>query len=325
MENGPGGDLPARFVMRAGVFLLAINDHSALRMHNDFHLIDSCMSRSREHSHSRKSGALNPTFNIMTFKNTLTLGCAVVALVSPALAQTSKKTEAPAPAEAKLPTLNVSDDARENASHGLGYLKGRELAVELLKSGYVSDDFSIEGFKKGFGEALSEKDSTVDSKQLKVAIDLMKAHLQERERTLAKTNESAATEWLAANAKKEGVKTTKSGLQYEVVKQGEGEVYKAPADGEVDKRRFLITYEGMTLDEKVFERIGGDKMVAVGEQGIPGLVEALKLMPVGSTWKLFLKPELAYGDRRVNAYVGPNQAVIFTVNLGAIKEVEVQQ
>jgi FKBP-type peptidyl-prolyl cis-trans isomerase len=183
----------------------------------------------------------------------------------------------------------------------------------------------LEGFKKGFGEALAEKDSTVDSKQLKVAIDLMKAHLQERERIVAKSNLMEAEAWLATNAKKEGVKTTKSGLQYEIVKQGEGEVYQSPPAGEVEKRRFLITYEGSTFDGKVFERIGGDKMVAVGEQGVPGLVEALKLMPVGSTWKVYLKPELAYGDRRVNAYVGPNQGVMFTVNLGGLKEVEVQK
>lgn len=258
----------------------------------------------------------------MTLRNTFTIGCFAAAFISPSFAQTSKESKA---TETKIPSLNVSEEAREDASHGLGYLKGRELAAELLKSGYVSEDFSIEGFKKGFGEALAEKDSTVDGKTLKVAIDLMKAHLQERERIVAKTNQSAAEAWLATNARKEGVKTTQSGLQYEVIKQGEGEVYKAPADGAAEKRRFLITYEGSTFDGKVFERIGGDKMVAVGEQGVPGLVEALKLMPIGSTWKLYLKPELAYGDRRVNAYVGPNQGVIFTVNLGGLKEVEVQK
>lgn len=266
-----------------------------------------------------------PTIKIMILKNTFILGCLTSVFLSSALAQTSKKTTTATTEKAGLPALNVSEEARESASHGLGYLKGRELAAELLKSGYVADDFSLEGFKKGFGEALGEKDSTVDGKQLKVAIDLMKAHLQERERTVAQTNLSSATEWLATNAKKEGVKTTKSGLQYEVVKEGEGEVYKAPAEGEVEKRRFLITYEGSTFDGKVFERIGGDKMVAVGEQGVPGLVEALKLMPIGSTWKLYLKPELAYGDRRVNAYVGPNQGVIFTVSLGGLKEVQVQK
>ena len=260
--------------------------------------------------------------NTMMFKNTLTLGWAVMALASPAYAQTSKESKK-ATTTSEIPSLNVSEEARESASHGLGYLKGRELAVELLKSGYVAEDFSMEGFKKGFGEALAELDSTVDGKQLKVAIDLMKAHLQERERTMSKINDGASKEWLATNAKKEGVKATKSGLQYEVIKEGEGEVYKAIAEG--DKRRFLITYEGSTFDGKVFERIGGDKMVAVGEQGIPGLVEGLKLMPVGSTWKLYLKPELAYGDRRVNAYVGPNQGVVFTVTLSAFKEVQVQQ
>jgi len=261
----------------------------------------------------------------MTIKNTLAIGCLAAAFISPALAQSSKKSEKPSATESDLPELNVSDDARANASHGLGYLKGRELAAELLKSGYVSEDFSMEGFKKGFGEALAEKDSTVDGKTLKVAIDLMKAHLQERERTLADTNETAAHEWLAINAKKKDVMTTTTGLQYEVVKQGEGEVYKAPVEGEVEKRRFLITYEGATFAGKIFERVGGDKMIAVGEQGVPGLVEALKLMPVGSTWKLFLKPELAYGDRRINAYVGPNQGITFTVNLVDFKEVEVRK
>ena len=259
----------------------------------------------------------------MTFKKTISLGCLAFTLSAPSYGQNKKDpSESSAP---DVPKLNVSAEARADASHGLGYLKGRELAVELLKSGYVAGDFSPEGFQKGFGEALAEKDSSVDSKELKVAIDLMKAHLQERERTLAKLNNDAAEKWLASNKKKEGVKATESGLQYEVITKGEGDTYQAPAKGEPEKRRFLITYEGSTFDGKVFERIGGDEMVAVGDQGIPGLVEALKLMPVGSTWKLFLSPELAYGDRRINAHVGPNQGVIFEVTLGGIKELQVRE
>lgn len=252
----------------------------------------------------------------------MTIGCLGLALAGFANAQDNKETATTKVKE--LASLNVTSSAKSKASHGLGYLKGRELALELMKSGYQLKDFSNEDFVKGFSEALTLKDSTVKSKELKVAVDLMKAHLQERESKLATQNKAAAVKWLAENAKKKGIKTTKSGLQYEVVETGKGEVYKAPQKGEQPKR-FLITYEGSDFEGKVFERIGGDKVVAVGEQGIPGLIEALKIMPVGSTWKLYLKPSLAYGERRLNSVVAPNTGVIFKVKLEAIKELEVRK
>lgn len=141
---------------------------------------------------------------------------------------------------------------------------------------------------------------------------------------LSAANLKAAEAWLEENAKRPGVKTTNSGLQYEILEPGEGERYQPPADGEPDNRRFLITYEGETFDGAVFERIGGEQMVAVGDEGLPGLVEALKLMRPGATWKVYLKPELAYGDRRVNATVGPNQGVAFTINYIDLRELEVR-
>jgi len=227
--------------------------------------------------------------------------------------------------DAATKPLLIEEKTSSNASHGLGYLKGRELAQELMKVGFQIEDYQSESFAKGFAEALSATDSSVSAEDFKVALDLMNANLQSREQSVADANASAAEAFLEINKEKEGVVTTDSGLQYEEITKGEGEVFKPLVEGEEDKRRFLIKYTGTTLDGKVFEQVGGDRLMAVGDNVMPGFKEALKLMPVGSTWKLYMKPELAYGKKRVNALVGPNSGVIFELTLVGIKEVDVKQ
>lgn len=255
----------------------------------------------------------------MNYKHMLCCAFVTCGLAIPGTAQTKEKE--------KGQVLDVSEKVKSESSIGLGYLKGKELANELLKSGYQLDDFAVEELMKGFGEALRGKDSSVQAKNFKVAIDLMKAKLQERELKVAKENLVKSKAWLTANAKEKGVKTTASGLQYQVMTAGKGEVFKAKElkKGEVDKRRFLIHYRSSTVDGVVFEQLPKGKIVAVGEDVLPGLGEALKMMPVGSKWKLFLKPELAYGEQRLGALIKPNSVVVMEVELLGIKAIEVRK
>jgi FKBP-type peptidyl-prolyl cis-trans isomerase len=116
--------------------------------------------------------------------------------------------------------------------------------------------------------------------------------------------------FLETNKAREGVVTTASGLQYEIVTEGTG---PKPANSDVVK----VHYHGTTIDGKVF-----DSSVDRGEpvefpvgQVIPGWVEALQLMPVGSKWKLYIPSELGYGVNGAGSDIAPNSVLIFDVEL----------
>lgn len=123
--------------------------------------------------------------------------------------------------------------------------------------------------------------------------------------------------YLAENKTKTGVITTESGLQYEVLKKGEGEIPKSTD-------RVKVHYHGTTIDGKVF-----DSSVDRGEpatfgvtQVIQGWVEALQLMPVGSKWKLTIPQNLAYGERGAGENIPPFATLIFEVELLGIEKTE---
>ncbi len=220
--------------------------------------------------------------------------------------------------EKKSEPLDLTPNMRDQASSGIAYLKGKQLALELLKEGYKIDDFSISAMKEGFAEALSLKDSTVKHADFQVAVNLAKAKLQERELNLAKVNTEASKVWLVDNAKKEGVKETASGLQYKAVKKLDLKD-AAKSDPEAKDVRYFITYQSANTNGVVFEQSPPKKLVGVGDNLLPGLAEALTLMEVGDHWQIYLKPELAYGGRRVGKALEPGSIVIMDVVLAAVK------
>ena len=120
----------------------------------------------------------------------------------------------------------------------------------------------------------------------------------------------AETEYLSENGAKDGVITTESGLQYEVMTAGEG--VKPTAEDQV-----TVHYHGMLTDGTVF-----DSSVDRGEpaqfgvtQVIPGWIEALQLMSVGDKWKLTIPSSLAYGDKGAGGLIGPGETLVFEVEL----------
>lgn len=123
-------------------------------------------------------------------------------------------------------------------------------------------------------------------------------------------NLKAGETFLAENGKRENVVTLPSGLQYEIIKQGDGP--KPLATNTV-----TCHYHGTTIKGEVF-----DSSVKRGQPAsfplngvIKGWTEALQLMPVGSKWKLFIPPQLAYGNRNISREIGPNTTLIFEVEL----------
>lgn len=217
--------------------------------------------------------------------------------------------------------LKIEAKVKTQVSHGLGYIQGRKLAQELMNAGFEQDDFAIDDITKGFTEALNGKDSTTQNEDFNVSMEVVKAMLLQREQSISKANEAKIEPWLKEVDKDKDVKSTPSGLRYKVVTAGEGKTVKDLSEEiKAENLRFIINYEGALTDGTVFEKMPEDKATALDLNGLPGVVEALKLMPIGSTWKLYLKPSLAYGQARPNAKVSPNSCVVFTVKLVDIKD-----
>ena len=116
-------------------------------------------------------------------------------------------------------------------------------------------------------------------------------------------------EWMAANAKKQGVKTLPSGVQYKVIKEGAGQM---PKDTSVVK----VNYEGRLIDGTVFDSSykNGQPVTLRANQVIKGWTEALVHMPAGSVWEVYIPQELAYGDRE-QGQIKPYSPLVFKIEL----------
>ncbi len=133
---------------------------------------------------------------------------------------------------------------------------------------------------------------------------------QAEQAVVGEKNKAEGEAFLAENKKREGVKVTESGLQYEVIKMGEG-----PKPTKDDKVK--THYHGTLISGKVFDssKQRGEPVEFPVSGVIPGWIEALQLMPVGSQWKLYIPSNLAYGERGVSADIGPNTVLIFEIDL----------
>jgi FKBP-type peptidyl-prolyl cis-trans isomerase FklB len=130
----------------------------------------------------------------------------------------------------------------------------------------------------------------------------------------AEDNRKEGVAFLAENKKKEGVVVLPSGLQYKILKKGAGKKPKEADTVEIHYRGTLIN--GTEFDSS--HRTGEPATFKVSAV-VPGWREALKLMPVGSKWQLFIPPQLAYAERGAGREIGPNATLIFEVELLGIK------
>ncbi|MHB8846608.1 MAG: FKBP-type peptidyl-prolyl cis-trans isomerase [Nitrospirota bacterium] len=172
---------------------------------------------------------------------------------------------------------------------------------------------------KGMRDAYSGGKMLLSEEEIRTGIDKYQVAVkQKRSLQLARASEENRKEgeaYLAENKKKEGVVTLPSGLQYRVLKAGDG---KKPTDADTVE----CNYRGTLINGAEFDsshRLGAPAAFKVSGV-IPGWREALKLMPVGSKWQLVVPPALAYGDRGAGGKIGPNATLIFEIELVAIKK-----
>lgn len=276
--------------------------------------------------------------------------CAVL-LVQPGFADDSKKTSEGKKTPAKKPVARKKlpfESLKENISYAIGVDFGNrvyttflrqaqrmvkvdrkkwaasialkpDLAKNLRNRGLeIVDKRLNDGFQAGLSGAKKRMDEAQVREVFAAANKRVVANQKERlakQEKLGETNKTKGKVFLAANKKKAGVITTKSGLQYKVIRAGKGKMPKATD--------FVVThYTGTLLDGTVFDSSVKRGIPATFQVGgvIKGWQEALVLMKKGAKWKLFIPSELAYRERGSGTTIGPHAVLIFEIELIDIKQ-----
>jgi FKBP-type peptidyl-prolyl cis-trans isomerase FklB len=249
----------------------------------------------------------------------MALRLAVVTLGMALLAGTAAAQQAPVVNKAEpaaLPsTAPQEDPAFQNWQDKLSYAVGADLARGLkLQRVDANIDMLVKALRDGMaGKKLAMTPEEVTA-TLKRFEDEQKQDFNHAKAMLSAKNKNAGAAFFADNLKKEGVVTLPSGLQYKILKQGDG---KKPAlDDHV-----VCNYRGTLLDGTEFDSsYKRNQPAAMPVKGlIKGWTEALQLMPVGSKWQVFIPPQLAYGDRVVGG-IAPNAMLVFEIELISIQD-----
>ena len=213
-------------------------------------------------------------------------------------------------------TVAVSVQAKELKSDKdrLSYSIGASIATNLKKE---KTDFDVNLVIQGLKDAAGGKKLAIPEKEARMILGKYQIELRKRmteERKLATLdNKQKGDAFLAENQKKKGVVTLPGGVQYNVIKQGKGEIPQLQNEIEVN-------YRGSLIDGKVFDETEpGQPATLKVSSLIPGWKQAITNMPLGSKWHIVIPPQLAYGDRGVGTDIGPNEVLVFDVELLAIK------
>jgi FKBP-type peptidyl-prolyl cis-trans isomerase len=199
------------------------------------------------------------------------------------------------------------DTENQKASYGIGLQMGGQL-------GPAESRVDMDALMAGIQDGMSGNDPALEQADIQAAIqafsEAVSAEEMERQTAAAETNAAEGEAFMAENAQKDGMMVTASGLQYEVLREGEGAM-PAPAD------QVMIHYKGTLTDGTQFDSSydrGEPATFGVGGV-IAGFGEGLQLMTVGSHFRFFIPGALGYGPQGSGGIIGPNATLIFEVEL----------
>jgi FKBP-type peptidyl-prolyl cis-trans isomerase FklB len=226
--------------------------------------------------------------------------------------ETAKTETAP---ETATTTTTEADPALASLEQKLSYIVGTNLGGQFKRDGLT---FDVKAFSLAIDDVMAGTDSRLSQEQIQAAVAEVQKQAQEKQQLAQKAisdkNKAEGLAFLEANAKKEGVVVTESGLQYKEVTSGEGEI-------PTSDKTVVVHYHGTLPDGTVF-----DSSVDRGEPAefpvmgvIKGWVEALQLMNVGDKFELVIPSDLAYGPRGSGPKIGPDATLLFDVELLEIK------
>jgi FKBP-type peptidyl-prolyl cis-trans isomerase len=203
-------------------------------------------------------------------------------------------------------TTGCSGSSLSNDNAKYSYAVGKQVGMTLKRQDVEID---MDAFVLGIKDTIAGKESRITEEQINEAVKNVSELAMKKHKEKAEKNAKAGDEFLKKNLEKPGIKTTKSGLQYKVIKEGNGP--KALATDTVS-----VHYKGTLIDGKEFDSSYKRNEPAVFELGrvIPGWVEGIQLMSKGSKYELVIPSDLAYGER-ANAEIPANSVLIFEVEL----------
>ncbi|WP_289299151.1 FKBP-type peptidyl-prolyl cis-trans isomerase [uncultured Duncaniella sp.] len=194
----------------------------------------------------------------------------------------------------------------------LSYALGLSMGNNFRNSGI--NEINVEDFSDGVAAVFAGSQPKMSYDEAKEVIRVFFTDLEEKQKAeaakMADVNKAAGDEFLAKNGTREEVTTLPSGLQYEVIEEGNG--VQPTASDQVE-----VHYTGRLIDGTVFDSSVDRGVPATFgvTQVIPGWVEALQLMKAGSKWRLYIPSSLAYGPQGAGSVIGPNATLIFDVEL----------
>ncbi|MGH1372048.1 MAG: FKBP-type peptidyl-prolyl cis-trans isomerase [Cellvibrionaceae bacterium] len=205
----------------------------------------------------------------------------------------------------------MAEQELDTLTDRVSYIVGYNLGSRFSQSGM---ELNTEALVAAIEAASEGKEPVLSQAEMQQAMqsfqEMQQAKMAEIQKAMAAQNTQAGADFLAANAKKDGVKTTASGLQYKVITEGSGE--KPTLQDSVSAH-----YRGTLIDGTEF-----DSSYARGKPAtfgvthvIPGWTEALQMMPEGSKWEIYIPSDLAYGPGGSGAKIGPNATLIFEIEL----------
>ena len=225
------------------------------------------------------------------------------------------------PAAARGDDAAKLDTPEGQLGYALGLRIGGRIVADFRAQKAPLDEVAL---ARGLADAVLGAKPRLDEQTIGAALERFEKRMQEREREfaarmaeVAKTNKAKSAEFMKANAVKPGVKTLTSGLQYEVLKTGAGP--RPTADDTVSTH-----YRGTHVDGSEFDATDptGEPATFPLRGVVPGWQEALPLMGVGSKWRLYVPPELGYGEEGSPPVIEPNEVLIFEIELVKIVPAE---
>ena len=210
----------------------------------------------------------------------------------------------------------------------VSYSIGMTIARNIKRDGL---DVNANLVAAGVRDVLSGKQPRLSQQEMQAALTKLQQQMQQQQaeqqkqqaaeqKKAAAANKKKGEQFLAKNKSKEGVKELESGLQYKVLEAGDG---KSPKASDVVKTHYKGTLIDGTVFDSSYQR--GEPATFPVNRVIQGWTQALQEMKVGGKWKLFIPPELAYGQQGAGQAIGPNETLIFEVELLGIEEQSSQQ
>lgn len=209
-------------------------------------------------------------------------------------------------------TASTTPDNTKTVSYSIGYRTGQAMKTQSIA-------ISTTDFSKGLDDGYAGNKPMISEAVMQTALTNMQQEMMKKMQTkyteMSEQNQKAGDAFLAKNAKEAGVKTTPSGLQYKVIDAGNGASPTATDS-------VTVNYEGTLINGQVFDSSykRGKPATFKVNQVIQGWQQALQMMKPGATWMLYIPSNLAYGKQGSMGAIGPNETLIFKVNLISVNK-----